>query len=384
MSEASELGRRVPMTLPDLLELDLTVRAGVRWLRPVLAAVAHARGDGMPARIIGHAARAFLGVQIPEEAPPDEIAAALATARFYLRRVTDVDGTTLYRLFHQSLADHLRSHPVQRTETGGVDPKLLLAALLAPLSGADGHRWDIAEPYLLRHAAQHAADADQLSLLLDDVEFLVHADPVTVAPLLDGHPWLTADDLLEAADPLLRRQLLALCAVRHGARDAAWRLANPPGQAPVPWQPAWSFAGSVTAVACAEGADVVAVGDVAGEVHLLDRHRGTALTGPLTGHGSRTEALAFGRHAGRLVLLSFSSDGELRLYDAMSGAEVRADRVHGASAAGGMSLTSVAGRLFAVLAGPSATAFLVDVYFGTATSFVLGLATVPSATGSRR
>ncbi|GAA3240243.1 hypothetical protein GCM10010532_080580 [Dactylosporangium siamense] len=363
--DAAELGWRVPMTLPDLLELDLTVRAGVRWLRPVLAAVAHARGDGMPARTIGHAARAFLGVSNPEEAPPEEIAAALRTARFYLRRVTDVDGTTLYRLFHQSLADHLRSHPVQRTETGAADPQLLLAALLAPLSGTDGHRWDIAEPYLLRHAVQHAVDAGQDTLLLDEVEFLVHADPAAVAPLLAGHPWLTADDLLEAAaagpTPLQRRQLLALCAVRHGAHDAAWRLANPPGQAPAPWQPVWSFGSAATALACAEGADVIAVGDRAGNVHLLDRDRGTPLA-PVHLEASPVVALAFGYHTGRLVLLACAGSS-MWLLDGTTGAVLHTT-VTGPFPFGSVSLTSVAGRLFAVLAGPLGIVELLDVFSG--------------------
>lgn len=55
-----------------------------------------------------------------------------------------------------------------------------LRADIYPRGGNDASRWSSAEPYLLRHAAKHAADAGELDQLITDAEFMVYAD----APLL--------------------------------------------------------------------------------------------------------------------------------------------------------------------------------------------------------
>jgi hypothetical protein len=77
------------------------------WARPVLTAIAFAEGEGIPADLVRSVAPAFHHEQI--EATWDDINTALDEMSFYLRR--DVDpkhGTTLYRLFHRELVDHLR------------------------------------------------------------------------------------------------------------------------------------------------------------------------------------------------------------------------------------------------------------------------------------
>lgn len=104
--EADSLGASVPATLPDVLELDLAVRTEGGPLRTVLAALAHAEGTGMPAEVAGAVAARFDG-----RIDPANIEGLLAAGRFYLRTDADRDGTTLYRLFHQGLADYLRGRP---------------------------------------------------------------------------------------------------------------------------------------------------------------------------------------------------------------------------------------------------------------------------------
>ena len=110
---ARKLGLAVPLQLPDLLELDLARRGDQPWLRPVLAALAHAEGLGMPERVIAHVAPRLKppGRRNGSEVPPEELRKALDQARFYLRRDIDTNATTLYRLFHEGLADHLRIDP---------------------------------------------------------------------------------------------------------------------------------------------------------------------------------------------------------------------------------------------------------------------------------
>ncbi|MFJ6473326.1 hypothetical protein ACIQJ8_32740 [Streptomyces globisporus] len=114
---ARELGLDAPVELPELLELDLVDRADQPHLRPVLAALAHAEGRGMPERALAHIAPAFMRPESSDSSLPiGQLQAALAQARFYLRRDIDIDGTTLYRLFHEGLAERLRAEPYGRQE----------------------------------------------------------------------------------------------------------------------------------------------------------------------------------------------------------------------------------------------------------------------------
>jgi hypothetical protein len=112
-TRAKELGLAVPLDLPRLLELDLARRGDQPWLRPVLAALAHAEGQGMPERVIMHIAPRLTPPRQPrgETVPPEDLQTALGQARFYLRRDIDTNATTLYRLFHEGLAEHLRAYP---------------------------------------------------------------------------------------------------------------------------------------------------------------------------------------------------------------------------------------------------------------------------------
>ncbi|MFC1436166.1 AAA family ATPase [Streptacidiphilus sp. N1-3] len=111
--KAARLGHAVPLTLPDLLGLDLARRTDQPWFRPTLAALAHADGAGMPERVIAHIAAGFALPARPggTPGPLKAVRDALNQARFYLRSDVDHDGTTLYRLFHEGLAERLRTDP---------------------------------------------------------------------------------------------------------------------------------------------------------------------------------------------------------------------------------------------------------------------------------
>ena len=88
-----------------MLELDLASRADDDSARPLLTALAHAKGDGLPLTLLSALIPVF--VATGQTVTPDTVTAALAANRFYLRSTADTDGTTLYRLFHQGLTDHL-------------------------------------------------------------------------------------------------------------------------------------------------------------------------------------------------------------------------------------------------------------------------------------
>ncbi|MFE1443360.1 AAA family ATPase [Streptomyces sp. NPDC058739] len=114
---ARALGLDVPRDLPALLDLDLARLPDPRPVRSVLKALAHAESQGMPERVIAHVATAFTdGGAASGAMPLDDVREALAAARFYLRRDVDLDGTTLFRLFHEGLAERLRTEPAGAVE----------------------------------------------------------------------------------------------------------------------------------------------------------------------------------------------------------------------------------------------------------------------------
>ncbi|MEU6369939.1 WD40 repeat domain-containing protein [Streptomyces sp. NPDC046931] len=262
--EAAALGRAVPRSLPALLKLDLRRRTVSPFLRPVLTALAFAQGRGMPESVLAHAAMAFTATG-GDPIPWKQLQELLdGEARFYLRREVDEDGTALYRLFHEGLAEWLRDTPADRPareerRTGPTGNGLLARAerLYERLADcvdrdvASRTRWDRAVPYLLRHIAQHAVDAGKFDGLVGDAEFLVHADPRSVADAagharsdqarLDAAVYRASWGVHHALPAGARRQLLALDA----ARFANTRLqADLPGDAD--WHVRWATGGQVS------------------------------------------------------------------------------------------------------------------------------------------
>ncbi|MBM2619439.1 hypothetical protein JIG36_28185 [Actinoplanes sp. LDG1-06] len=273
VSEARRRGGEVPLDLPSVLRIDLA-SADDPWRYPVLAALAHSFGNGLPRRLV----RCVAAVLAPSSlGPPSDadVAAALDGARFYLRRDVDTDATTLYRLFHQSLIDHLRAGaPAGAWRT-------VLAALLND-SGRPVRWAGLAPPYLERHAGDHAAAAGRLAELLVDADHLVHADPAALIRHLhevgDADVYRSSyQRLLDfPGEPGARRDILLVNAVRYGDGDLAARLAAPrdTAEAPPGRRPVWAtggglnphlrhvlvgHTGAVRAVACATLADGTAV-----------------------------------------------------------------------------------------------------------------------------
>ncbi|SDM74021.1 NACHT and WD repeat domain-containing protein [Allokutzneria albata] len=211
----------LPLTLPDLFAAEIAPERVGPWGRPVLIAVAHAHGAGMPSDVIRRLATVFAG----SEPTAHDVRDALRRARFYLRTKPDSDGTTLYRLFHQSLVDHLR--------TG--DHSALLDHLV------ESRRWHQATPYVLRHALQHAADAGRADELLEDPEFLVHADPhwIDLDHARSGRArrlamvYRNSQDQHFDADSVSRRQILAVDAARFQDSELSREFATT-------WKPLWA------------------------------------------------------------------------------------------------------------------------------------------------
>ncbi|MFF4537943.1 hypothetical protein [Streptomyces aureus] len=165
---------RIPAHLPGMLDLHLELLQREHPAMPaILAAIAHGYGQGVPLEVIANLTFAFLPANVTKP-DIDDVRKALQAASFYLRFDTDSDAQRLYRFYHQSLVDHLRrgySH-ISRPDIFG---RVLDTV---PGSGEPAlRRFGLALPYVLRHAAQHAADARMLDRLLLSASFLIHCDP---------------------------------------------------------------------------------------------------------------------------------------------------------------------------------------------------------------
>ncbi|QKW26298.1 caspase family protein [Streptomyces seoulensis] len=336
----------LPDGLPGTLELNLrTLLAEDPWTGPVLTAVAHAAGPGMPLELIHAVALALAPERACGPLPPrpEDTRRALWHGRFYLRVTADGDRR-LHRFFHRALAEHLAPR---------ADAHDVLRALVERVpAGAATRAWARADPYLLRHLADHAARAGRMDLdeLLADPGYLPHADPDRLTPHLhrardprarahaDVYRHSTAHDP-RRHDPAVRRDLLDLDAAGWRRPALAEALGAPPG---VLARPSWAVSraasparlhtlgphgGHVLRVALARtstggaGADLVVTAAGDGRLRRFDALGGRPLPG-LAGGPARAFA-ATRLSDGRPVLVSGGDAGGVLVHDLRTGDPVR-------------------------------------------------------------
>lgn len=249
---ARELGAKIPLTLPGMLDLSFARDHAHQLLRPVLAALAFTQGDGMPVEAVAAAAQAFVPGGIRAETA--QVGQLLDEVRAFLRSASDRDGTTLHRLLHQSVADELRRRPLPGGADDTREPAVrVYEALVDSLRDEEGRpRWDGLQGYLSRHLSQHAVDAGRFDELCAEPDFLVHAEPDWLVPELRhaqsetartaASVYRTSAHVHRRTEPEQRRHILALDALRHEAATLADRLAEPAGYAApaMMWRPSWA------------------------------------------------------------------------------------------------------------------------------------------------
>ncbi|MCI9869141.1 AAA family ATPase [Arthrobacter humicola] len=145
-----DLAATAPQDITELLQFDIERRPASEELQAVLSAVAVAKGSGAPLEIIRRLASAQGQVDLSIARCKDILSDELS---FYLRTSADADGSVLYRLFHQEVTDALKS--------SGAHREVSLSVLLQ--AEPHSYDWSGAEPYLRRHAVEHAADVDALA-----------------------------------------------------------------------------------------------------------------------------------------------------------------------------------------------------------------------------
>ena len=285
--------------------------------RGLLTAVAYARGSGIDDRTWLRFAAA-LGYSV-ERADLDVLRDT--SAADYLLQTANEPVGPIVRLFHQALTDQLLSRH-SRT-----DARAVLDTLLAETRTSGG--WANATPYVQARITEHASDAEALPTLLDDPEFLAHADLARLrAVLADLIPSqrppaaavvLRAGPEADALPPAQRMGLLALTAAHLGLPYLKDRLLT---GAPLQLRPCWAHSWGQPhqqPIGHTAGVEAMAMGRLGGRdvivsaggsdktVRIWDEH-GTPVGEPLTSHTGDVNAVAMGRLGGRDVIVSAGRD----------------------------------------------------------------------------
>ncbi|MCX4388107.1 caspase family protein [Micromonospora peucetia] len=309
---AFQLGLSMPTRLPEVFELHLGALGPDRTLRWALAAIAFGKGDGMPAELIA----TLVGVDVTD---------ILVQGGPYLRTSADSDGTTLYRLFHHSLGEYLRSQH---------DTTRLYERIVAGV-----HSWRTAPPYLLRHAIEHAADANRVDDLLVDPGFLLMADPDAVVRCLGkarspaareaAVVYRTSAKRHRKATPDERREILAIDARRVGShalvrtfagtglltRWATGALVNPALRDDLP-----GYILPVSSVDCLRiGDEIIAVTWGSRTVRLWNLRHGRARQPARITLDHRYNAVAAFVADGRPVVAALDVESGIQIFDLITG-----------------------------------------------------------------
>ncbi|MFB7051067.1 WD40 repeat domain-containing protein [Streptomyces microflavus] len=273
--------------------------------------------------------------------------------------------------------------------------------LTAEVADGDALRWDRASPYLLRHAAEHAAEAGRLDSLLGDWEFLVHGDARGILSSSPAGPqdhtslavYRTSLARHAAARPAQRRHILAVDALRHQHPDISRALYAPPGEQNPPWRCAWSTAANVSpalrasftghsrplnhlAVASVDGEPFAVTAGADETVRLFHANTG-ALHHAWKGHTGGVTALASHAHGSHTLVVTADTHGWLRVWNARTGRASWAIKAHDGSVTGLRTLLHE-GHLCAVSVGQDGTLRVTD--FERERSQVL-LTTAPGTLG---
>lgn len=309
--------------------------AGSRTARPLLEALALARGRGAPRadRIWAALAGAIAEGEAPRETDIDQLLKAAAP---YI--MLDAEDTqSVYRLAHQTFREYFL-----RAEGTSLAAR---HAQVARALAARSEKMSPLNPYVKRRLAEHVAEAGTWEELADNTSVLDRLDPESVAAeaLRTGYgranlplaiaASLSARHLLssvEAPDRWMTRQFTMSCLASAGPADMA-------GDAAGKQAASWAFMNrhdplhvllighngpirAVTALDLADGRVLLATGSDDGTIRLWDPSTGRPIGEPLDTGGEPGLTMTSFRSGDGRTLLAFGGDrGQLRMWDPGNG-----------------------------------------------------------------
>src|ERR1019366_8591281 len=317
-------------------DLEFHLGAGAAQAVDLLRPLDYAQGSGLPWEDIW---ALLANALAPGHGYTNEDLLSLADqAGSFIVESGTIEGRSLYRLYHRSLAEDLLTGRDQ-----AADQHAIATALAAHVPRRHNGRpdWPVSHPYTRAHLATHAARGDDLDDLAQDPGFLLVADPPE--PLAAPHtatsrPARAAVDAYRSALPLIRRHppaehasYLGLAA-RCGRADALaeridadgltgpWRARWASWQLQKPHQQITGHVGEVHAVAEVDGPPVVVSGGSDQTVRVWDLATGAPVGDPFTGHTRAVIAVAVAELNGRPVVVSGGADQTVRVWDLATGA----------------------------------------------------------------
>ena len=155
-------------------------------------------------------------------------------------------GRSVYRLYHQALADYLCQE--RDSEQSHRVIALTLIDSVPPLADGGGKDWRLASPYVRTHLAEHAAGGGVLAELVNDPLYLLCADPGRLLSVLATHGGAVPRGVLHVYKSIVRhvREKSIGEAASYLRMSAHQRglgmLADHPSLLPLPrkWDVAWA------------------------------------------------------------------------------------------------------------------------------------------------
>ncbi|GLW10742.1 hypothetical protein Misp01_58700 [Microtetraspora sp. NBRC 13810] len=347
-------------------------------VRRILTPLAFAEGQGLPR---GHIwtllATRLSGVECSEA----DVAETLTAASAYIAEVVD-DGRSVYRLYHQSLAEHLRVSSGRQQEIHALIVDGLVDAVPRVAGRPD---WFAAHPYIRGHLPTHAAAAARLDTLIVDPGFLLACDRLAMLralPTIDGDPraqsirsaYEQAAHQLTGERPLETRAAeLQLSARRCRADDLADSVGTlglrPPVTARWAW---WSATGAHRQLrGHTSGVLSVAIGDLDeravavtgssdGTARIWDLTTQQQIGKPLSGHRS-VLAVTVGDLLDYTVALTADIDGTVRVWDLSAATELGLPLRGHTNSVNAVAMRKIGDRFVALTGSADGTARLWDL-----------------------
>ncbi|MER5730696.1 caspase family protein [Streptomyces sp. NPDC002138] len=326
----SEVGQAFDAYLARYGEDEERVR---RLLRPL----AYAEGSGLPWDSLWAPLAAALS---GEKCTNDDVDWLWRHAGAYVVEVPDGADRSVFRLYHEALAEHLRDPRRSREDQRRMTAELI--ASVPPRSDGDGPDWERGHPYVHAHVAGHAAASGDLERLLRDPWFLVHAGPDGLLAALDGvrspearrvrTMYRTSAHLYRDLPVGERAQVLAVDAARYRLEEHRAGLGKR-----LDWTPRWatgsqtstlyrgeltSTAGDPLLAAELKGMPVVLSAQHGGPVQVWDPARQSCVA-TLEGHTRSVAAMDSIEVEGDTLVVTASDDGTVRVWDLERTAEMR-------------------------------------------------------------